>query len=650
MKYRSEIDGLRGISVLAVILAHANFSIFGGGFIGVDVFFVISGYLITSIILSEYKENEFSLIRFYERRAKRILPALCLVLVCSIPFAWMWLLPDAYEAFSKSLMMATLSLSNLHFMRRNDYFAPDAAEVPLLHTWSLGVEEQFYLLFPLLFLFKLKTKTILRVVMFVAVASLVLSEFGARYFPSANYYLLPTRAWEILVGALCAFYISDKGKPTSGLFACLGLASIASSVFLFDASARFPSLIALLPVGGAALFLLFSSGETSAGRLLSTRPLVWIGRISFSAYLWHQPVFAFWRIRSPEPPSQLVMMGLILLVFSLAALSWYYVEQPFRRKAVSTKHVVRAVLSGVVVFVGFGAWGDIKEGLPFRLTSELRSFIDKTTWSKKCLFQVKDGMPSLPDEKCVFNTAAASGETYAVWGDSIGASISPALLHKLEPRHIRLLQLTHGLCAPIDRVSIARDPAAANCEIFNQRAIDYLVKSDVDTVVMAASWVNFLNARHMEIDDREFSGVDITVAEIADNLRETVEALQASGKRVIVVYPTPRFSKPIVDIMARDFIKGDATPDFEYPYSRFKAETQCAYAVLDTALPEGVLKVVPEAIFCSDAPSQPCYFGRHGVAFIADRSHYTEAGAQLIVDRIVNSASKSPTPTASLTN
>lgn len=634
MNYRAEIDGLRALAVLTVIFAHAGFAVFGGGFIGVDVFFVISGYLITSIILGEYAKGEFSLIRFYERRARRILPALFFVLLCTLPFAWMWLLPTAYEQFSKSLMMATLSVSNIYFLKKTDYFAPDASEVPLLHTWSLGVEEQFYLLFPLLFLFRLKIRTLLRIMLAVALVSLVASEAGARYFPSANYYLLPTRIWEMLAGSICAFLVHGRTRTENSALAAVGLGLVILSIFLFDPTTRVPSLLALLPVGGTALFLLYGSQASILGRVLMFSPLVWIGRISFSAYLWHQPVFAFWRIRSPEPPSTLVMWLLIALTLLLSIFSWYLVEQPFRGRKVAFSKLVPTAGAFAIALVGFGAWGDLKEGLPFRLPPEVKEFVDRTTWSDKCLFQVQDGLPALPNAECMFNIG--SGKTVAIWGDSIAASLSPALLEDLTDRNIGLVQLTHGFCAPIPGISSSREPGAVNCDAFNKRAMDYLIGSNVDTVVLAAAWVNFFNAPYMEVDDREFARSGIERSTLVDRLSKTIQNLQATGKQVVVVYPVPRFEKPVMDVMAARIIKGERAPDFDYAYADFTENTAVANDILNTSLNGEAGKVLPEKIFCDPASATGCQFGRDGVAYIVDRGHYTTVGAHMIVDRIAD--------------
>ncbi|MEB2844056.1 acyltransferase family protein [Rhizobiales bacterium RZME27] len=628
--YRPEIDGLRAIAVLSVVLSHANFAAFSGGFIGVDVFFVISGYLITRIILGEYERGRFSLVRFYERRAKRILPALFFVALVCLPFAWLLLMPSAYEDFSKSLIATAFSVSNFYFWKKTDYFATESGEVPLLHTWSLGVEEQYYMLFPLLFLWRFRVSTIFRIVAVMAVCSLAFSEWGARAIPSANYYLLPGRAWEILAGSLCAFYAILGFRKPNGLLAMLGLVMIVVAIFLFEPSTRIPSLMALLPVVGAALVLLFSSRDNVAGKILSQPALVFVGKISFSAYLWHQPVFAFWRINSLEPPGPMVMIGLIMLVFVLAMATWTLIEQPFRHNKASVFRVATAVIGGALAFVAIGLFGVIKDGVPSRLDPKLFAFIDTTTWSSRCLIQVENGLPTLPWKGCMFDRDG--NPEVAIWGDSIGSSITPAMVKELGARGDGIVQLTHGHCAPILAVSIARSGGAANCDVFNQQAFDYLLKSDVKTVVLAASWVGFFNEDYLNVDGREQSRDSIAIESVRENLSETIGRLQQDGKKVLLLYPGPRFSKGVADQMAAIMLKGDDTPTVVYSHADFRQNTARAYAFLDAVEVEGLERVWPEKIFCDTAAS--CTFGRDGTAYVADRSHFTRAGASLVATRI----------------
>ena len=368
MQYRPEIDGLRAVAVVPVILFHAGFGVFSGGYVGVDVFFVISGYLITTIIVTELAEGRFSIRRFYERRARRILPALFLVMLCCVPFAWMWMLPSQFKEFSQALVAVSFFVSNVLFWRQSGYFAPAAEENPLLHTWSLAVEEQFYIVFPLLMLaaWRFGRGRVFVLIAGLSLLSLLLAEWGWRNTPDANFYLIPTRAWELGVGALCALVLHRRRPGTNSALAGLGLGLIAMSVLVYDASTPFPSLYALAPVGGTALVILYGGAGTLPARLLSGRLMVGIGLISYSAYLWHQPLFAFARLRSPGYPPDTVMALLALATLGLAWLSWRYVEQPFRRRPrplLPTRRAVFAtsgVATAIVVALGFA--GHLSDG------------------------------------------------------------------------------------------------------------------------------------------------------------------------------------------------------------------------------------------------------------------------------------------------
>ena len=332
MHYRPEIDGLRAVAVLPVILFHAGIPGFSGGFVGVDVFFVISGYLITSILIKDLDAGNFSLTRFYERRARRILPALSFVMLCCLPFAWAWMIPTDLANFGQSLIAVSVFASNILFWKESSYFAAAAEEKPLLHTWSLAVEEQFYLLFPLVIwaLWRFGRQPIFWLIVLVTGASLALSELGWRFKPDANFYLIPTRAWEFMIGALCA--LSAARQKPSHILGLVGLGMILAAIVIFDKSTPFPSLYALVPVIGTALVIQYGGAGSLAGRLLSLKPMVAIGLISYSAYLWHQPLFAFARLRLTEAPSLEVLLILSALSLVLAAFSWRFVEQPFRRK------------------------------------------------------------------------------------------------------------------------------------------------------------------------------------------------------------------------------------------------------------------------------------------------------------------------------
>ncbi len=372
MIYRKEIDGLRALAVVPVILFHAGFEWLKGGYVGVDIFFVISGYLITTILLQEQQKGTFSILNFYERRARRILPALFIVLLVCLPFAWFWLLPHELKDFGKSLIAVVTFVSNILFWLETDYFTADAELIPLLHTWSLAVEEQFYIIFPLfLALFAGKKKVAMAVVVsLIALLSLGLTEWGWRYFAEGNFYLIPFRAWELMIGALTAFYLFYKPQPEG--FIChigslMGLVLILIAILFLDKTMPFPSVYALAPTVGTALIILFANNHTLVNKLLSFKLFVMIGLVSYSAYLWHQPLFIFARAYHMDMPSAPVMAGLSVLSVLMAYVSWRYVEAPFRNKQRFTqKQIFSLSLAVGLLFIVIGAALVISDGAMFR--------------------------------------------------------------------------------------------------------------------------------------------------------------------------------------------------------------------------------------------------------------------------------------------
>lgn len=360
MKYRPEIDGLRALAVMPVIFFHAGFSWFGGGFVGVDVFFVISGYLITTILLEDIENKHFSIVNFYERRARRLLPALFFVMFACIPFAWMWMLPTQMKDFSQSLVAASLFASNILFWYESGYFDEGAELKPLLHTWSLAVEEQFYILFPifLILAWRFGKNRVFWMIVVMAAASLLLSEWGWRYKATANFYSAPTRAWELFSGSIAAFIVHKKGVQKNNALALLGLAAIVFSIFFFDKTTPFPSIYALVPVLGVVMLVLYADKDTYAAKLLSTKVFVGIGLISYSAYLWHQPLFAFSSVYTFGLLTLEITVALILLAFLLAFLTYKFVESPFRIKGkISSRGIFTVFAFGLIFFSVLGLVG-----------------------------------------------------------------------------------------------------------------------------------------------------------------------------------------------------------------------------------------------------------------------------------------------------
>lgn len=368
MKYRPEVDGLRALAVVPVILFHAGSTLFSGGFIGVDIFFVISGYLITTIILSELEAGHFSLINFYERRARRILPALFVVLFTSMLGAWFLLSALDGAKFASSVFGVITFTSNFVFWLDEGYFESASELKPLLHTWSLAVEEQYYLFFPLFLMaaFRIARKYVMLILITVGLLSFALTQWAIilsaerASIVSAGFFLLPTRAWELLVGSLVAFHLTrpnaalrQHGKRLHQVLSLAGIAMILCAIFAFDEHTPFPSHFALLPTVGTALIILYATAGTFAQTVLSNRILVVIGLASYSAYLWHQPVMAFYRYQqSSMSIAPLALVALLGLIALLAGLTWRYIEQPFRNRTTFGRRVIFSYSASASVIAG----------------------------------------------------------------------------------------------------------------------------------------------------------------------------------------------------------------------------------------------------------------------------------------------------------
>ncbi|MEP5760220.1 MAG: acyltransferase family protein [Litoreibacter sp.] len=485
--YRREIDGLRAIAVLSIILFHAGFSWFGGGFVGVDVFFVLSGYLITDILLRDLENQQFSLARFYERRARRILPALFVVTLLCIPPAWLLMTPVQLQDFGQSLIGVAVFSSNILFWNESGYFEGAAELKPLLHTWSLAVEEQYYILFPLLLaaLWRFGFAMVVTVLCFFLLASLGLSEWGSRNLPDANFYLLPFRAWELLAGALCACVLRGTPGWKSDPIAGLGLVMIIASIFIYDATTPVPSFYAILPVGGACLVILFANSGTRVAQLLSVNILVGIGLISYSAYLWHQPLFAFARLQLYMPAGSLMMLLLTALNFCLAILSWHYIEQPFRKKQPLLRQQVQVFSLGVVVIgtlFGLGTYGYMARGFPERMPegyAERRAMLNTLHQDRQdairagvCHFNERGEHTQIDAflEQWDCATQKDGVPRLVVWGDSHAASISNALTQN-EVQH---MQMTGAGCP----LTLTAQSEPVYCAALRNRMLDELAPDD----------------------------------------------------------------------------------------------------------------------------------------------------------------------------
>jgi peptidoglycan/LPS O-acetylase OafA/YrhL len=365
--YRPEIDGLRAIAVGAVILYHAQITIFGsqfskGGFIGVDIFFVISGYLITSIILKELvTTGSFSFKHFYERRIRRILPALLFVMLVSLPFAWMYLLPSNLIDFSKSILFSLGFSSNFYFHYSGQvYGATDGLLKPFLHTWSLSVEEQFYILFPIVSLitFKFIKKYLIYVLIIGFIISLGLAEWTSRNYPSASFYFLHARIWELIAGSILAYFEIIKGHRSKNqllnlILPTIGILLIGYSIIFFDDNIFHPSFYTLFPIIGVCLIIWFSNKDELITKILSTKLFVGVGLISYSLYLWHYPIFAFARTTHVFKDNFIKELSAGLIILFLSILTYYLFERPARNKKNKFKVILSIITISISVLIIF---------------------------------------------------------------------------------------------------------------------------------------------------------------------------------------------------------------------------------------------------------------------------------------------------------
>lgn len=626
LNYRREIDGLRAIAVLPVIFFHAGFESFGGGFVGVDVFFVISGYLITSIILAEKQAGRFSLIGFYERRVRRILPALFFVVLVSVPFAWFWMLPMDLMEFSQSLIAVPLFASNILFWMQSDYFDTAAELKPLLHTWSLAVEEQYYVLFPLflLVMWQLRKRWMIGMLAFAAIASLLLAQWGSLHKPSATFYLLPTRGWELLIGMFIAFHHSHGGtakitpqgiaQPAS----LAGLLLIAISVFAFDKNTPFPGLYALVPTLGTALILLFADSRTLAGKLLGSKLPVAIGLMSYSAYLWHQPLLAFARLRSDRPLSDGVLVLIVAATLLLAQFSLSYIERPFREKQrVGRRQLFRhSILVGTLI-VALGVWGVATEGFDSRFTAEQRAVLSFAKYDFEDRYRRDDCYLSTTQRDWEFSPLCAStagdDDSLFLWGDSHAAALSSGL-HSLMPG---VAQYTAGACPPVLDVRIAGSPY---CKEINRAVLSEIARSKPRRIVLHGNWSAY------------FTKSLVRDADITETLARIRQVSPESA--IYVLGGVPQWSPSLPVVMVRNGLTMDQDAAIYTPMlNHLRAVDDRLHAIANS---NGAKFVSALDRLCQGDSCQAVasiQTKREPIAF--DYGHLTEAGSHLLASKLV---------------
>jgi peptidoglycan/LPS O-acetylase OafA/YrhL len=639
--YRPEIDGLRALAILPVVLFHYRAPGFAGGFVGVDVFFVISGYLITALIQAEMARGTFSLAHFYERRLRRIFPGLFAMLAVISAAAFVVFFPVDLVRYAQSLFATALFGANFEFWREAGYFDAFANQKPLLHLWSIAVEEQFYLLFPALLILLRRSAPRLRIpaVGFVFVASFALSAWGTGAAPVATFYLLPARAWELMLGALLALGAVPpiRSRLASEILSAVGLLLIGAAIFTFTPDTPFPGPAALLPCAGAALVIHAAQPErTLVGRALTVQPLVFIGLISYSLYLWHWPVFVFATYVHFREPAGMESVALLVLSFALAALSWRLIEQPFRR---SRRRITRRVLfPGAAFAAGLtaasAAFATSTDGLPERLQPALQRIlaeqVDHEPRIDRCF-----GLTATDVRDHRLCTIGAKGiaPSFILWGDSHADAILPAVSEAAARAGRAGLFAGGEACPPLLGVTTPMP----DCRAFNDAVMAPMKDARIRDVILESRWAKYAEGTAWGVEPKGHSIVlhddACTSGETArDNhavfargLWRTLGQLRALGKNIVIVAGVPEIGWPVPAVLARRALARDRT-DVNLPLHVYMRRQKFVLATFDRIHRQGGARVLyPHRILCAGGT---CDVALNGIPLYRDEHHLSVFGAR----------------------
>jgi peptidoglycan/LPS O-acetylase OafA/YrhL len=628
IRYREDIDWLRAIAVLAVVAFHFETPGVFGGFVGVDIFFVISGYLITGIIESELKSGAFSFARFYERRVRRLLPALyAMVALTAIP-SFHYLLTSERAEFFRSVAAVVTFTSNFFFWLQTGYFDHAAVEKPLLHTWSLAVEEQFYLALPLMLWGLAFAARGRRLLLPAMLAALALASFGLSIWlmatdRSANaFFMSPPRAWEFLIGGLIASKNCPvlRQAPAQRLARTIALVMIAIPIFSLRQGPGFPGFNALAPCVGAAMFIWSGIGVPTHKRsAFSPLPLVgFFGRISYSLYLWHWPLFTFARFSK----SSLVLdtadkLALFAVTVLISYLSWRYVEQPFRNRALvpTRRDAFRIAAAASVVLLAGGALGAALSRGQSDADRAAQALESYDAYDYRPLY--RSGTCFAPDNgvfggSCLAHAAGKSN--WLLWGDSLAAHYYSGLLKATDPQKINILQATQAACMPTlnaatQGYAYCRDSAAQMDAFFrNQRP---------DLVIISADWLEYARPPR-------FAGM------IAD-LKQTISGLNDLGISVVLFGPAVQFRARLPSMLVRAHLRGiEPRPD-DFLLPEIFPLDRMMKAALPAHEKFSYISVV-DAI----CPARQCpIILDHGVPISWDHAHLTAEGSSYVMDKVL---------------
>ncbi|MCX7424549.1 MAG: acyltransferase family protein [Planctomycetia bacterium] len=637
-KYRPDIDGLRAIAVLLVLFFHANFG-FSGGYVGVDVFFVISGFLITGLILKEQRSGTFSLAGFWERRIRRILPAVICLVAVTLVVGILLLLPYDLEKLAESTVAQQLMLANVYFWRNTRYFDGAAELKPLLHMWSLAVEEQFYLGFPFLLLAckRLQRSIVVSLLCGLGLASFAVSVWGSYSHRDATFYLLPTRAWELLAGSILVFCPApSQFKPWQvDLIGWLGLGGIFFAALSYNSSTRFPGSAALLPCLGTVLVVYSNSFRPAiVGRILSTKALVSLGLMSYSLYLWHWPILAYQRYWFGEiltVSSRIVALSLSVFI---AYISWKYVERPFRKggSVKSGKKVVSLAFSCFMCLIVVSLWISNAKGLPGRIPDRALQYIVSSSIPQGFAADTDSaGQGDLPQLGSWNDTRKPIA--FLVWGDSHAYAISE-LCNTLAREHdIRGAIAARASTVPL--LGTWRPSSGRQAVEWNQSVLEFVKSGRISNVILVARWAGNIegqpNGKMNTLIVDEYSN-DVCPEESKAALRRgferTIAALKAVGVNVWVMKQVPLQATDPTKSLVLAVYFGRRPPTGVTIETHMRRQSN-VNEILDS-LASSNLRILDPTDYCFDA-SGLSKIGDAESSFYFDENHLSKCGAEILL-------------------
>ena len=677
-KYRPEIDGLRALAVISVILFHAGIPLFKGGFVGVDIFFVISGYLITSIILKDIDKNNFKILKFYERRARRILPALIIIVIFSSIFSLILFNSEDLIFFFKSTISSLTFWSNLQFHNEADYFAKTSEFKPLLHTWSLSIEEQFYIIFPLLviLILSLNKKLLLITTILIFFLSLMFAQWSgnlSRNFPFfdadlnflskseySTFFMPFGRIWEIALGSICALILRKnilKKNQFSNLISLTGFILIIISIFYLSENFPFPSFYTLIPALGTALIILFTFESDVISKLLRIKILVFLGLISYSLYLFHFPIFTFFKHSNIEI-NYLILSFLILTTFILSFLNWKFIEKPFRSKKINLNKFIYFISASYLIIFLTSLYA-LNFKIPNKLyiedlsTNLQKSLVSKIQ-NKECLDTIRVQEDFNQKGLCYLGDKNQKKTNLIIFGDSHTLPFYQLLNDYFKRSNKKALLTGYSGCPPLIGVySIRSDQMNKNCKELNNKIFEFAKNNNIKNILLISRWTYYTGE---ELPNGEFNAINKSLnyntnvktskINFKKAVEETFKKYGSININVFVIEQAPfhYFTPSQAYLRSYDIDKNyfkNRLNSYSIKYDEFQNNQNFSRSILSSNASkyENINFLGISDIFCLNIV-KVCKIGDHDKSFYRDKNHLNQYGADLLKERILENIDK----------